>query len=160
MKKTFTITFALILLILANFSCKKDKSSTSCAENRTDYLQVNNQEGYIRFSSQNARYYVYLDILPARPGNIDSHNTGYFCDLPAEYRTDGMKVRVSGTLKNLNGNDKIEATIGGESPYFFDYTSINKATDNWSNHGSSSRDKTNFIVRDIRKGNPVFQRFR
>lgn len=130
MKKTFTITFALTLLVLTNFSCKKNKSYTLCDEDRTDYLQVNNQEGYIRFSSQNARYYVYLDILPAIPNNIDSHNTGYFCDLPAEYRTDGMKVRVSGTLKNLKSNDKIEVTMGGESPYLFDYTSINKATGN------------------------------
>ncbi|MEO8795027.1 MAG: hypothetical protein ABI390_06135 [Daejeonella sp.] len=130
MKKPSAIILAFIVLVLVNFSCKKDNPNTFCDEERSNYLQVTDQEGYIHFSNQNARYTISLDILPSIAGNIDSFNSGYVCELPAEYRKEGMKVRVSGTLKNFNDNEDIDAAIGGEHPYFFDYTSITPATSN------------------------------
>lgn len=116
--------FSLLLLSFANFQCKKETSDKFCEIQRSDYLAISNKEGMIVYSNKYNRYAVSLTITT--PNNIDSQVIGFLCGLSPELKTIGLRVIVSGTLKNFNGDENMTPEIAGQDLYFFKTSQIAK----------------------------------
>lgn len=116
--------FAVLLISFTNFQCKKDAVDKFCSIQRMDYVTVSNKEGMIVYSNKYNRYAVSLTV--ATPNNIDSQVIGFLCELPSELKTIGLRVIVSGTLKNFNIDENMTPEIAGQDLYFFETTQIAK----------------------------------
>jgi hypothetical protein len=117
------IVIFVILISFTNFQSKKEKTDKFCGIHRTEYLTVNNKEGMIVFSNKYNRYAVSLTAKTAN--NIDSQVIGFKYGLSSELKSIGLKVIVSGTLKNFNKNENMTSEIAAQD-LFFETTQIAK----------------------------------
>lgn len=116
--------FIVILITFLNFQCKKDTTDKFCEVQRSTYLTVSNKEGMIVYSN---KYNIYaVSFTVTTPNNIDSQIIGFVCGLNTEFKNIGLRVIVSGTLKNFNSNENMTPEIAGQDLYFFEISQITK----------------------------------
>ncbi len=116
--------FIVILITFLNFQCKKDTTDKLCEVQRSTYLTVSNKEGMIVYSN---KYNIYaVSFTVTTPNNIDSQIIGFVCGLNTEFKNIGLRVIVSGTLKNFNSNENMTPEIAGQDLYFFEISQITK----------------------------------
>jgi hypothetical protein len=125
-KKLFNRISILVVLFISftNFQCKKESADKFCEVQRSTNLAVSNKEGMIVYSNKYNRYAVSLTV--ATSNNIDSQVIGFVCGLNQELKTIGLRVIVSGTLKNFNSDENMTPEIAGQDLYFFETSQITK----------------------------------
>lgn len=95
-----------------------------CNVQRSGNLAVDSKEGTIVYSNKYSRYAV--SLTDTSQGNIDSQVIGFVCNLPSEFQKIGIRVIVSGTLKNFNSDENISPEIAGQDLHFFEISQIIK----------------------------------
>lgn len=86
------------LLSLIGFGCEEEVAPTNCElaacdPGRKTVKQWVDQEGMVLLDNSNQMYYISTGESP------DIHILGYVCNLPEEFKREGMLVVVSGDLK-------------------------------------------------------------
>ena len=127
MKKLFLYIIFLSAMALINLSCKKEKTKpkdTFCTAVGSDIVSnIEAELGTVLFSVKMNRYYIRLANLPP-DSEYDRYFAAYPCTLVAEFKKDGLKVIVSGILKEFNATQTIIKNTPGEIPYYFELSSI------------------------------------
>lgn len=116
--------FAVLLISLTNFQCKKEAVDRFCEVPRATYLTVTNGEGMIVYSNKYNRYAVSFAVTT--PNNIDSQVIGFICGLSPELKKIGLQVNFSGTLKKFGTDENMTPEIAGQDLYFFEISQITK----------------------------------
>jgi len=129
MKKLFIYSTTLLLLALVYVSCKKAKKpvvkDTFCSQVRIEVSSTDDEYGKVLFSTKMNRYYIRLADLPP-DDECDKYHACYPCELPLEYRKEGMIVRVTGKLEAFNQTETVPKNTCGEMPLFFKISNIRK----------------------------------
>ncbi|HLU89867.1 MAG TPA: hypothetical protein VKZ51_08555 [Cyclobacteriaceae bacterium] len=99
MKKFQLPLFLCGILGLLGFGCEEGGKPTNCElaacdPGRKTVKQWIDREGMVLLDNSNQMYYISTGESP------DIHILGYSCNLPEEFRTEGMLVAVSGELKD------------------------------------------------------------
>ena len=129
MKKLFTYSIFLLFIALLSFSCKKEKNKPKpivnfCTAVGTDIVtNIDAELGTVLFSVKMNRYYIRLADLPP-DSEYNKYFAAYPCTLSAEFKKDGLKVIVSGDLKEFKTTQTIIKNTPGEIPYYFELSSI------------------------------------
>lgn len=116
--------FVMLTISLTNLMCKKETTDKFCEGQRLNYMLVSNQEGMVVYSNKYNRYAVSLTLTNSN--NIDSQVIGFFCELNPELKKIGLRVIVSGLLKEFNSNENMTPEIAGQDLYFFETFQITK----------------------------------
>lgn len=116
------LIFAILLISLTNFQCKKEAVDSFCEVQRSTYLKITNKEGMIVYSNKHNRYAVSFTVTT--PNNIDSQVIGFICGLSPELKKIGLQVISSGTLKKFNAEENMTPEIAGQDLYFFEFSQI------------------------------------
>ena len=118
-----SVTFFSFILV-SNYRCTKNQTDSFCKVNRTSFSSLNNQDALIGYYVKYNRWAVY--IKDNIPNNIDNKMTGLICDIPSEFKVDGLNVIISGSYKKFNREENIVPQLGGEDLYYFEITKITK----------------------------------
>lgn len=118
--------FTLIVISLTGFRCNKRTTDRDfCELQRSTHSTINLLEGTIIYSNKYNRFGVGFPVTT--PGGvIDTQIIGLVCDIQSEFKTTGLKVIVTGTLKNFNSNENIKPEMGGQELYYLEINKIAK----------------------------------
>lgn len=114
------IKFSLpVLLLLLLGACQKEAELvSSCGDTYIPSEVWKEREGQVGFDGKTDSYYIHYHI----PGTIDAIISAYTCELPSEFRSEGIPVTVSGNLY-LRENMPTPA-LAGQEIYYLDLLEI------------------------------------
>lgn len=68
-----------------------------CNSDRKTVSKFSDASGFVQFNQFSQDYALYASV----PGTYDSQDIGLPCNLPEEFKKDGLKVKFSGKYKEL-----------------------------------------------------------
>ena len=103
MKNPSILILLLTSLLLSASGCEKDERSLSepavaaCDSNRKIVKKSSDVKGFVHFNQFSQEYALYAGV----PGTIDSEDIGLPCNLPEEFKKEGLKVKFSGKYRDF-----------------------------------------------------------
>lgn len=105
-------------LFFVNGGCRRDNAAMSGNCNLENIVKsAANTKGIISYDTQSQRYAVFSGI----DGTYDSQDIGIACNLPDNYKIEGLNVLFSG---NYYKCDEFSPLIPGQTYYYLDITKI------------------------------------
>ncbi len=111
--------FSIIFLLMGTVGLTGCSSDDNDNKEFVEMGQVSNQEGEMRFNSENNQWYIYTFT----EGTYDAVRLYYPIQLDDTYKTDGQKVLFSGTY---GATDYVAGTPAGTELFIIKLTSISK----------------------------------
>jgi hypothetical protein len=111
--------FSIIFLLMGTVGLTGCSSDDNDNKEFVEMGQVSNQEGEMRFNSENNQWYIYTFT----EGTYDAVRLYYPIQLDDTYKTDGQKVLFSGTYGAI---DYVAGTPAGTEQFVIKLTSISK----------------------------------
>ena len=122
MKHFKMILFLCGIIEVTALSCGKDRKQElniqPCPENYVSIEKLSDATCFVLFDKQNNQYYLNKYVA----GTIDEMISAYPCDLAVEFKTEYLKVTVSGDL--YVNDDLPKPIIGGQKVYHLKITQI------------------------------------
>ena len=114
----------IVFCSLLCYQCKQ-KAVTVLADCQTDYCQtqsrviksVTNETGRVFYNQFEQRYMIIVST-----GTYDSQDVGLLCDLPAEFRHDGLRIIFSGSYRAMCNRPPV--FFAGQTYYYLQISTI------------------------------------